>query len=111
MKRCHVKNHCLVIRLPQEIDHYQADLIKKECEYQFMRSLIRDIIFDFSQTTFMDSSGIGLILGRVHQLEPVEGEVYLFGGSSLIRKIWEMSGVLQYVTVLETVEKMKEVYE
>ena len=55
MSSCHVRKHCLVIRLPREIDHYQAEIIRKECEIMFMKSLIRDVIFDFSNTVFMDS--------------------------------------------------------
>ena len=44
---CHVKNQCLVIRLPKEIDHYQAEKVRMECEQSFMKFIIRDIIFDF----------------------------------------------------------------
>lgn len=65
------KNQCLVIRLPKEIDHYQAEKVRMECEQSFMKFIIRDIIFDFSDTSFMDSSGIGLVLdecGRYIQL-------------------------------------------
>ena len=78
MNCCHVKNQCLVIRLPKEIDHCQAEQIRQECERSFMNFIIRDIIFDFSDTSFMDSSGIGLILGRVRQIHPINGKVYLF---------------------------------
>lgn len=108
---CHVKNQCLVIRLPKEIDHYQAEKIRQECEKSFMKFLIRDIIFDFSDTSFMDSSGIGLILGRVRKIHPINGKVYLFGGNELIQKMWEMSGILNLVTVLNNIEEVKEVYE
>ena len=101
---CHVKNQCLVIRLPKEIDHYQAEKVRMECEQSFMKFIIRDIIFDFSDTSFMDSSGIGLVLGRVRK-------VYLFGGNELIQKMWEMAGILNLVTVLDSIEKVKEVYE
>lgn len=111
MNYCHVRSHCLMVRLPAEIDHCQAEKIRRECEACFMQFLIRDIIFDFSGTSFMDSSGIGLILGRVRKIHPVNGRVYLFGGSAVICKMWEMSGVLSLVTVLNSVEEMKEVYE
>ena len=94
---CHVKNQCLVIRLPKEIDHYQAEKVRRECEQSFMKFIIRDIIFDFSDTSFMDSSGIGLVLGRVR--------------NELIQKMWEMAGILNLVTVLDSIEKVKEVYE
>ena len=111
MSYCHVRNHCLIIRLPREIDHYQAEMIRQEAEMEFLRSLIRDIIFDFSETSFMDSSGIGLILGGVQQMKLVEGQVYLFGGNPSIKKMWEMSGIPGFAKLLDTVEEMKEVYE
>lgn len=47
MNCCHVKNQCLVIRLPKEIDHCQAEQIRQECERSFMNFIIRDIIFVF----------------------------------------------------------------
>ena len=108
---CHVKNQCLVIRLQKEIDHYQAEKVRIECEQSFMKFIIRDIIFDFSDTSFMDSSGIGLVLGRVRKIHPINGKVYLFGGNELIQKMWEMAGILNLVTVLDSIEKVKEVYE
>lgn len=39
------------------------------------------------------------------------GKVYLFGGNELIQKMWEMAGILNLVTVLDSIEKVKEVYE
>lgn len=45
----------------------------------------------------MDSSGIGLILGRVRQIHPINGKVYLFGGNEIIRKMLEMSGIQNVV--------------
>ena len=76
MKYCYVKNQCLVIRLPGEIDHYQAEDIRQECEMMFLKACVRDVIFDFTGTNFMDSSGIGLILGRLRQVQPMEGESF-----------------------------------
>lgn len=111
MSCCHVHNHCLVVRLPAEIDHYQAEIIRQECEIMFLQSLICDVIFDFSRTIFMDSSGIGLIIGRVRQMNQVNGRVFLFGGSPALKKMWEMSGLPGLVTILDTIEEMKEVYQ
>ena len=77
---CHVKNQCLVIRLPKEIDHYQAEKVRRECEQSFMKFIIRDIIFDFSDTSFMDSSGIGLVLGRVRKIIQLMGRYICLEG-------------------------------
>lgn len=111
MRYCHVRNQCLNIRLPKEIDHYQAEKIREECELMFLKAPVRDIIFDFSQTVFMDSSGIGLILGRIQQTGPLDGIVYLFGGNPSIQKMWAMSGLNGKVKILNTIEEVKEVYE
>lgn len=89
MNCCHVKNQCLVIRLPKEIDHCQAEQIRQECERSFMNFIIRDIIFDFSDTSFMDSSGIGLILGRVRQIHRLMEKYICLAGMKLFERCWK----------------------
>ena len=58
----------LRIILPQELDQPMADLIRKGTEMIAGRTYIRTIVFDFSETEFMDSSGIGLLMGRYRAL-------------------------------------------
>ena len=99
MSSCHVRKHCLVIRLPREIDHYQAEIIRKECEIMFMKSLIRDVIFDFSNTVFMDSSGIGLIMGRYRAMGMRGDCIQAAGVSSYIEKLLHLSGVYKFVEI------------
>ena len=102
---------CLNIKLPEELDHPASELIRRESDRIMGKIYIRTICFDFGETIFMDSSGIGLILGRVRKIHPINGRVYLFGGNGLIQKMWEMSGILNLVTVLNNIEEVKEVYE
>ena len=59
----------LRIILPQELDHPMADLIRKGTEMIAGRTYIRTIVFDFSETEFMDSSGIGLLMEDIVHLE------------------------------------------
>ena len=44
---CHVKNQCLVIRLPKEIDHYQAEKVRMECEQSIMKFIIVILFLTF----------------------------------------------------------------
>ena len=106
-----IEENCLTIFLPKELDHHQTEEIRREADRQIERNHVKYVIFDFGETSFMDSSGIGLILGRIRQVGPIGGRVYLFGGSPSMQKMWRMSGILQQVEVLETIEEMKEVYE
>ena len=59
-----VQENCLTIYLPREVDHHNADEIRKEADAVISRNHIRYVIFDFDRTDFMDSSGIGIIMGR-----------------------------------------------
>ena len=96
---CHVKNQCLVIRLPKEIDHYQAEKVRMECEQSFMKFIIRDIIFDFSDTSFMDSSGIGMLMGRYRQISHMGGQMYAVHVGERVRKILDMAGISKVVEI------------
>lgn len=63
-----IQGACLTILLPQELDHPVADRIRQETDRILGRCYIRTIIFDFRNTAFMDSSGIGMIMGRYKAL-------------------------------------------
>ena len=101
----------ILIELPEEVDDYRAAGLVEETEDAFSDSRVRYVVFDFKHTNMMDSSGIGLVLGRVRKVHPIKGKVYLFGGNELIQKMWKMSGVLNLVTVLNSIDEVKEVYE
>ena len=106
-----IRDGSLRVFMPRELDHHEAGKLRAQTDLLIENYQIRQLVFDFSQTEFMDSSGIGLILGRVRKIHPINGKVYLFGGNELIQKMWEMAGILNLVTVLDSIEKVKEVYE
>ena len=59
-----VEENCLTIFLPKEVDHHNAEEIRKEADQVIAKKHIKHVIFDFSSTNFMDSSGIGMLIGR-----------------------------------------------
>ena len=74
--RYQVQENCLTIYLPREVDHHNADEIRKEADAVISRNHIRYVIFDFDRTDFMDSSGIGIIMGRYKTVSLIGGEVW-----------------------------------
>ena len=68
-------NSALVIHLPKEVDHHNCLTLKYETDLLLAENYINRIIFDFSGTEFMDSSGIGVILNRYKQMEGSSGTV------------------------------------
>ena len=58
----------LTVHLPAELDHPASELIRRESDRIMGKIYIRTICFDFGNTVFMDSSGVGLIMGRYRAL-------------------------------------------
>ena len=56
--------HVLIVHLPEELDHHNCTGLKYETDLILSENYINRIVFDFSGTGFMDSSGIGVLLGR-----------------------------------------------
>ena len=88
-----VKDEILILNLPEELDHDSAGEIRRETEYLFTCKKIRNVIFDYSNTCFMDSSGIGLVIGRYREVRYLKGNVYIVGVNSKIERILEISGL------------------
>lgn len=59
----------LYIEITEEIDHHIADQIRRKVDNEITRYMPRKTIFDFSRVTFMDSAGIGMIIGRYKMMK------------------------------------------
>ncbi len=92
-----VCEHCLIIQLPKEVDDHNCQGIKVASEHIIKEKKIKEVVFDCSNTVFMDSSGIGILLGRYKRMKELGGAVYIHGESGRIKKIFKMSGVYQII--------------
>ena len=96
-----VQENCLTIFLHSDVDHHNAEEIKKEADHLIDKEHIRYIIFDFADTSFMDSSGIGVIMGRYKKVYMMGGEVWAVHTSDRMKKILTMSGVMKIMQLYE----------
>ena len=96
-----VQENCLTIFLPGELDHHNAEEIRKRSDYLIDQNHIRYVIFDCTDTTFMDSSGIGVIMGRYKRIYMLGGEVCAVHTSERMKKILTMSGVTRIMQIYE----------
>ena len=60
-----VIDNYLMVKMPEEIDHHQSSYISENADKLIMGEQINNVVFDFEDTKFMDSSGIGIILGYI----------------------------------------------
>lgn len=83
----------LTIVLPGELDHHVASQIQRETDLLVDTYHIRRIVFDFQRTEFMDSSGIGVILGRFRNARFSGGKILAEHVSPRVKKLLVMSGL------------------
>ncbi len=83
----------LLVEITEEIDHHVAEKIRRKVDDEITRYMPRKTIFDFSRVSFMDSAGIGMIIGRYKMMKLIGGSLEIINISQTVRRILEMSGV------------------
>ncbi|MBQ5399411.1 MAG: anti-sigma factor antagonist [Ruminococcus sp.] len=87
------QNDTLTVYLTGEIDHNRAASIRATIDSQINALRPRTLELDFSRVSFMDSSGIGLIMGRYRSVGLVGGSLSVTNVPDGISRIIELSGV------------------
>ena len=95
----------LVFKIIEEIDEHSVQMIRGKADYEIKRYMPKKIIFDFDSVTFMDSAGIGLLVGRYKLISMLGGSIILKNVKENIKKILEMSGLLKIIEIEESQEK------
>lgn len=93
-------DNCLMVRLPEEIDHHKSGYISRMADKFILDNKVCNIVFDFESTKFMDSSGIGIIVGRYKKISCFGGKVYAIHADRQIQKILHISGLNKVVEIL-----------
>ena len=91
----------LVFKITDEIDDCSVQKIRRRADYEIERYMPRKVVFDFDSVTFMDSSGIGLLIVRYKFTNMLGGKLEVANLTQNVRKIFEMSGILKLIPVTE----------
>lgn len=90
---CTAKDNMIIVSLQGDLDHHVTEQIRTEIDGMVSRQRIFTIAFDFRNVSFMDSSGIGLIMGRYKRIKPAGGEIYVSNLNCRIQRIFGLSGL------------------
>lgn len=93
----------LLVEITEEIDHHTTDKMRRKIDDDITRYMPRKVIFDFDKVSFMDSAGIGMIIGRYKMVNMLGGVVQMKNVRTSIRKIFEMSGVVKIIPIIDSV--------
>lgn len=89
----------LVIRLSGEIDHHGAVSVRSEIDRVIAERRPERLALELSGIDFMDSSGIGLVMGRYARMKAIGGELTVRNPSERVKKIFNMAGLERIVRI------------
>ena len=98
------KGTTLVIRIMEDMDHHSAQYLRQKIDNEIIKSTVKNIIFDFSKVNFMDSSGIGIVVGRYKNIQKLNGRAAIVNANPKLMQIFEMSGVLKIIPAYADLE-------
>ena len=93
------ENGKAIATLSGEIDHHNARELRSELDRYIIKSQPKMLEMDFGNITFMDSSGIGLIMGRSKLMRECGGSLEVCNTQPYIRRVLKLSGIERIVTI------------
>ncbi len=98
-------NRCLVVSFAGDLDHHGLQTAKERLDDEINLNNIKHLIFNLERVTFMDSSAIGLIIGRFKLAEKNGGSLTVYGLSEDLSRIFELSGLKKIIKIFGSKEE------
>ncbi|WP_228409420.1 anti-sigma F factor antagonist [Radiobacillus deserti] len=98
------KENVLLVRLTGELDHHAAENLKAEWQMAIRESNTEHVVLNLGDLDFMDSSGLGVILGRYKEVTQAGGEMVVCAISPVVKRLFDMSGLFKIIRLEETEE-------
>ena len=101
------KDNVLIVKITGELDHHNAPQIREETDFKIINNNIKYVIFDFTNLSFMDSSGVGVIIGRYKLLSSLKGSLYIVSPSKNVNRLLELSGIPKIIKMYKSIEEVE----
>ena len=95
----------LVIHIGGEIDHHSAVSVRTEIDEQIAAKRPTKVLLELSRVDFMDSSGLGLIMGRYALMQKYGGSLAVLDPSAAVLKIIKLAGMERMISILSSKQK------
>lgn len=97
----HVIDNYLMVKMPEEVDHHKSVYISKKADDFILQEGVGNVVFDFEDTRFMDSSGIGIIIGRFKKISYFGGKVFAINADTRIKRTLMLCGLHKIIEIME----------
>lgn len=91
------RNRTLIIQMTGELDLVTANNFRETVDSTMQEMMAKNLIIDLSKVNFIDSSGLGVILGRFRKINAQGGKLVLIGLTPNVKRILELSGILSFI--------------
>ncbi len=95
----------VVVELVGELDHHNAEEVRIRVDDILDNHNYKTLIFNFAGVNFMDSSGIGAVIGRYKKMSLRGGKVCLTNVKPVVKRIFELSGMFKIISIYDDVEE------
>lgn len=99
-----ITKEILIVSLKGELDHHTAKEVKSLIEEVIKNRSIKNLVLDFTNLTFMDSSGIGVVIGRYKLIRSIGGHIAIAGATRNVSKLLTMSGINKIIETFDCVD-------
>ncbi|MBQ9961590.1 MAG: anti-sigma F factor antagonist [Firmicutes bacterium] len=106
-----VIGNTLIVEFFGELDHHAAEKTRVKIDTAMDNYMTKNLVMDFSKVSFMDSSGIGMVLGRYRKMGENSCNMAIVGCSKTIRNILNMAGVFSIIDYYGTREEAIEGFD
>ncbi len=101
----------LIANLDGELDHHSSTVIREEIDKTVDAFHSKHLIFNFNKVTFMDSSGIGVVMGRYNKISQLGGNLIITGCNEYVDRILDMAGIYTIATRIDSVAESIKIVE
>lgn len=103
-----IKRHVLYVRLDGELDQHNVENIRVKIIELIDKYMIKYLVLNFKKLQFMDSSGVGFIIGRYNRLKRERGEVILCSMNESIKRLVMLSGLSKICMIKQDEDEVNE---
>lgn len=96
-----IVQNVLIVRLEGELDHHSATKLKSDWQEYIRKYSVEHVVLNLEKLTFMDSSGLGVVLGRYKEITEQGGEMVVCSVTNAVKRLFDMSGLFKIIRLAE----------
>lgn len=95
----------LVVTLDGELDHHNAVFVREDIDRKFADAKAKNIVFNMQKLQFMDSSGLGILIGRYKAVSAIGGKTFIASPTPGAKRLIVLAGIHKIIPICKTLDE------